>query len=201
MRISIFEQATLMITARPAAGAEAEWERICHQTTLAVSKFPGHLGTTVLRPPRDSDGTYHIVVKFDTVDHLEGWRNSPERAMWVGRMRALEAAPRSDVTVSGLETWFEQPGHGGQPLTAPPKWKMAIVVWIAVYATVLPLLSVIRPLLGGHPRLLASAVGAAASVILMTWIVMPLLSWLFRGWLYPTTAGGGYEREPGKERI
>lgn len=173
-----------MITARPRQGAEGEWERTAHATTRVAAGFSGHLGTTVLRPPPDSDGDYHIIVKFDTAEHLDGWRRSPERAEWVARLQALEAVPRSDKAVSGLETWFEPSNGIGPP--APPKWKMAIVVWIAVYAAVLPLLAYLRPWLSGLPAPVGAAVGAAASVAMMTWLVMPFLGWLLRNWLYPT---------------
>ena len=38
------------------------------------------------------------------------------------------------------------------------------------------------------PSLIGSAVLSAISVAMMTWIVLPVLTWLFRGWLYPKNA-------------
>lgn len=184
MEISQVEQATLVITAHPAAGSEAEWERRAQETTRAAAGFPGHLGTTVLRPPADSGGSYQIIVRFRTVADLERWRSSPERAHWVAQLQALEAGPRTDVTLSGLEAWFQPPAGAATAAAAPPRWKMAVIVWIAVYLTVLPLLAALRPGLAGLHPLLASAIGTTASVGLMTWVVLPLLSRLFQRWLY-----------------
>jgi antibiotic biosynthesis monooxygenase (ABM) superfamily enzyme len=40
---------------------------------------------------------------------------------------------------------------------------------------------------GELPSSVGSAIGVTASVVLITWILMPVLSWIFRSWLYPTS--------------
>jgi antibiotic biosynthesis monooxygenase (ABM) superfamily enzyme len=79
-------------------------------------------------------------------------------------------------------------------MVPPPKWKMALVILLAIY----PLLLVVLPLMGwifegilwlGVPITVSpeffvrTLVTAVILVALMTWVAMPLLTRLFRPWL------------------
>ncbi len=80
----------------------------------------------------------------------------------------------------------------------PPKWKMALLIILAIY----PLLLIVLPLMGtvfdipylgvpiriGSEFVVRTFVTAVILVTLMTWVAMPFLTKLFRGWLYPTPA-------------
>ena len=67
----------------------------------------------------------------------------------------------------------------------PKKWKMAIIVWIAI----VPLIFTIMPIF--KPRLIALGLNAILTellltsvlVMLMVYIAQPLLMKLFRNWL------------------
>jgi len=62
---------------------------------------------------------------------------------------------------------------------------MAILTW----ATIFPLITLVvvasAPLIGGLPLVPRLAVTTLVTVSLMTWVVMPRVTWLLRRWLYP----------------
>lgn len=184
-----FEPATILVTACPAAGKEAKWEEAMGELVRASLSFPGHLGTTVLKPTAGTDRQYRVITKFENAEQMEGWKDSDERKRRVEQIVKYEAKPANIHFVTGLETWFELPPHGvlSSP-EPPPKYKMAVIIWIAVYFTVLPLIAFLKPVFSPLPPLLGSAIMAVASVVLMTWIVMPALTTIFRFWLYPKNA-------------
>ncbi|MBB4981423.1 hypothetical protein [Streptomyces nymphaeiformis] len=81
-----------------------------------------------------------------------------------------------------METWFAKPGS---TRPAPPRWKMAISATLAIYPiSVLGSLFLV-PRLTGLPLLLSSAVVACVFNVLMTYVAMPAVSRLLRGWLTP----------------
>lgn len=180
-----FEPATILVTASPAPGLEHQWEQALGELVRTSLSFAGHLGTTVLKPTAQGPGQYRIIAKFDSAEHMVQWRDSKERQRHIERIAQFEARPADIHYVTGLETWFELPHHAEAALPPPPKYKMAVIIWIAVYAAVLPLIALLKPLMSPLPALLGSAILAAISVAMMTWLVMPALTWVFRFWLYP----------------
>jgi uncharacterized protein len=183
------EPATILVTASPAPGLEHQWEQALGELVRASLSFPGHLGTTVLKPMPQGPGQYRIITKFDSAPNMVQWRDSRERQRHIEHIAQFEAKPADIHYVTGLETWFELPHHAEAALPPPPKYKMAAIIWIAVYVTVLPLIALLKPVVSPLPSLLGSAILALISVAVMTWLVMPLLTALFRFWLYPEPAG------------
>lgn len=176
---------TMVVTAHPASGNEKEWEQTLTSTIQASLKFPGHLGTTVLKQESRLKPTYQIIIRFDKVENLDGWKNSPEREHWITRLHALEHCPPAITHNTGLETWFEFSHHEErQDAHKPPKYKMAIIIWIVVYITIIPIINLIRPFTSELHILIGSAITTTITVPLMTWVLIPALSWLLQKWLY-----------------
>jgi uncharacterized protein len=68
---------------------------------------------------------------------------------------------------------------------APPRWKMALLTWIAVWPTSIFVSQILKPaLLRNVPYLLAAGLSAAMMVAILFWIAMPLLTRFTRRWLY-----------------
>jgi len=68
-------------------------------------------------------------------------------------------------------------------MTPPPRWKMAIITWIAVYPIITVLLLALGPILAGLPTPLTTLIVSVLLVTLMTFVLMPLLTRAFRPWL------------------
>ena len=79
----------------------------------------------------------------------------------------------------GLEAWFRSPHN------PPPRWKMAMATLLGVYPVSLLIGLVLSPTLKRLPLALNLLVVSAIIVGLLTWVVMPLITRLLRGWLNP----------------
>jgi len=99
---------------------------------------------------------------------------------------AREAAEFSSVHIqraTGLETWFTLPGE--RAIVPPPRWKQLLVTLVGAYPLVVLLLAFVLPWVAGWPLLLRSAVLPIVLLSLMTYVVMPQLTRILQGWLYP----------------
>lgn len=177
--------ATILATAYPAAGKEHHWEQAIGELIRTSLSFAGSLGALVLKPNQIGDRYYRVITKFDSQENMQHWHNSEERRVRVEALQPFESQPADIHHLTGLETWFESTSAEGVAVSAPPKYKMAIIVWIAIYATVLPLIAYLKPWFGSLPSWFSSAVLATVSVAMMTWIVLPALTWVFKPWLHP----------------
>lgn len=182
--------AIIFATAFPAPGKERQWEQAIGDLIRTSMTFPGHRGSMVLKPESAEQPYYRVITRFDTMENLQRWYGSDERREKVSHLEPLQIQPAEIKHLTGFETWFTPPEAIGS-LATPPKYKMAVVVWIAIYGMVLPLIATLRPWFGSLPPFIASAILAAISVASMTWIVLPALTWCFRGWLYPKLPGSG----------
>ena len=145
----------------------------------AAGRFPGFLGAGILRPQRVGQD-WHVVYRFADPAALERWEDSAVRADWL--RRADDLVEETGVArVSGLETWFSLPGRTAP---APPRWKMFLVTLTAIVPLVLLMNVAVLPLLDGWPLVLRTLVFSGALTALMTWVVMPRITRLFRQFLY-----------------
>ena len=173
------EPVTVTVARRVAPGRGGEFERWVDGILEAASSFPGFLGGGALRPGRLGDD-WHVVYRFASPAQLERWQSSPEREHWL--RRAEELMDETGVhRVSGLETWFSLPGHTAP---APPRWKMALVALLAIIPLVLAMNVVVLPHVADWPLLARTLLFSGTLTALMTWVVMPRLTRLFRHFLY-----------------
>jgi uncharacterized protein len=66
---------------------------------------------------------------------------------------------------------------------APPRYKLAVLTWVGAYAVITPLLALLGPKMASWPLLLRTLVLSVTMVVSLTWLIMPRLTRLFRGWL------------------
>jgi antibiotic biosynthesis monooxygenase (ABM) superfamily enzyme len=174
---------TAVASRRVKPGCEEEFEEWVSGVTAAAARFPGYLGSNIFRPSDPEDDEYQIVFSFGHASNLERWQSSEERRLWNERARDLiHEEPRIRV-LTGLETWFTLPSKEGDP--PPPRYKMAVVTWIAVFPLATVLFRLLNPLLGGSPIVLRTLVFTMVMVSLMIYVVMPRMTRLFSFWLYP----------------
>jgi uncharacterized protein len=174
---------TTTVTRRVKPGHEPFYEQFLEGIIAEASRFPGHLGVEVFRPESASAGEYRIVYRFDTGEHLRAWLDSDERAAWLERAGPHVIGPMRTQLLTGLETWFTVPGRPSTP--PPPPYKMALVTWITIFPLITLVVVVLGPLLGRLALVPGLAITTAVTVPIMTWLVMPRVTRLLRGWLYP----------------
>jgi antibiotic biosynthesis monooxygenase (ABM) superfamily enzyme len=169
-------------TVRP--GAEADYEAWLKKITPIAKRFPGHRGIEFIRPPGGS-GTYTIMLRFDTLEHLQDWLRSDVRRELVEEAKQFfERGEKIDIK-TGLEFWFTPPTPA-QKQPAPYKQFLATLsvvfpLTIVVPWVLLPLFQAVPALgLPGVSNLLVSSV----IVGLMTYVIMPRYTRLIAKWLY-----------------
>ena len=111
---------------------------------------------------------------------MEIWDNSPDVQKLL--KEANRYSTRHYETATGLETWFVLPDL---KTVVPPRWKMAIVVFIAAYTTSLLSRSFLSPVFSGWPLVASTIISTTILVVSLTYFALPVLSRLLRRWLYP----------------
>lgn len=173
---------TVVATWRIKPGMEAAFEA-WHQGIVAeAARFPGHLGNIVMRPGEASN-EYLVIFRFDSLEHLLAWETSHARGEWLRKSERFRASPIRYRKGYGLEFWFTSPNAAGAG--TPPRWKMALVTVVAIYALVNLVGMAFGPLLAGLPSWLVGFVETAIIVGLMTYLVMPAITRLLARWLFP----------------
>jgi uncharacterized protein len=173
---------TTTVVRRVKPGHEPFYDQFLEGIIAAASRFPGHLGVEVFRPESASAGEYRVVYRFDIAEHLRAWLDSDEHAAWLERAEPHVLGPMRTQFVTGLETWFTLPGRPASP--PPPPYKMALVTWITIFPLITLVVVVLSPLLKGLALVPSLAITTAVTVPIMTWVAMPLITRLLRGWLY-----------------
>jgi antibiotic biosynthesis monooxygenase (ABM) superfamily enzyme len=186
-RVASTDPVTAVFSRRVKPGREAEFEDWAHGVIAAATRWPGHLGASVLHEP-DSPW-YHLVYKFTDRRRFRDWIESDERNQWLGRVEGLtEDSERELQQTTGLETWFDLPGQ--EPTRRPPpRWKMWLVSLVAVYPLVVLFQWALAPRMEGLPLPVKAAVFPLVLLSLMTYVVMPLVTRALRRWLRPSRGG------------
>jgi uncharacterized protein len=174
---------TTTVTRRVKPGHEPFYEQFLKGVVAAASRFPGHMGVEVFRPQTTATGEYRLVYRFDTREHLRAWLDSDERAAWLERAEPHVIGPMRTQFVTGLETWFTLPGQPDTP--PPPPYKMALLTWITIFPLITLVVVVLDPVLEELALVPRLALTTAVTVPIMTWLAMPRVTRLLRGWLYP----------------
>lgn len=173
---------TVSIARRVRSGMEPEYERWLSGVISAAEGFPGHLGAYVLRPSAQTDNEYVIIYRFDTYAHCRAWERSEERQRWLDALGELVEGEPEVKAATGLEFWFDLPEV---PVAAKPSpHKMAITLVAVVYVLLSAVQWVLAPLIAGLPSAMAMFIVVAIQVVLLTYIVMPQVTRLLKGWLY-----------------
>ena len=167
-------------TAQP--GKEKQLEEWFSGISKVAHTFPGHMGETIIRPTNKANREYVIILRFDSFENLDAWQNSPERAVWLEKVNDITVGEADIKTVPGMEYWFELPECPAA--NAPPKWKMALVIFVVLTPLVILIGSISSTFFSGIHFHLRQIVSILTTVILMTWIVMPLVTKLLAPWLY-----------------
>lgn len=167
-------------------GCEETFERALHDFVQASLHLPGQLGVHILRPPPGSGShEYGLLRRFESAEARDEFYRLPLFEEWKQKVAGLvEGEPRYE-RLSGLETWFTLPGQ--RAIVPPPRWKMALVTLLAVYPLSLVLGISVGSWIRDWPRLLNGLMFNALIVTGLTWFLMPLLTRLFKAWLYPKT--------------
>ncbi|NVK40276.1 MAG: antibiotic biosynthesis monooxygenase [Oceanospirillaceae bacterium] len=174
---------TVVISRRIKKGKEKDFEHLNAAISREAVHFPGFLGTTLFRPASSEDPEYRIIFKFRTREDLDRWHHSAERHRYLDDIEACLDAPDKTEVLSGLVAWFSLPGQN--PVQPPPKYKMAVVAWLAIFPLITLITWTLGPWLGRFPLVPRTLAMTVVVTLLMTYILMPALTRLLAFWLFP----------------
>ncbi|MBW4582729.1 MAG: hypothetical protein KME42_24430 [Tildeniella nuda ZEHNDER 1965/U140] len=163
-------------------GCEVEFEQVLTDLIEAAKTFEGHLGANIFRPSDRANPEYRIVFKFNHLSNLRQWEESALRRKLLERAKRLTVGDSKWQTLTGLETWFTLSTQ--QAIVPPPRYKMLIVTCLAAFPTINVINVLLQPL-KPLPPLLFTLITTITLLSLMTYVIMPRMTKLFAGWLYP----------------
>ncbi len=175
---------TVTIIRHVKPGCELAFERLVRELAAEARQYNGHLGANIFRP-NDANFEYHLIDKFDSLSHYHQWEKSTVRAAYYQQIEPLLVKPPRIQIISGLETWFDSPTTSGN-FVPPPRYKMAIASWLAIYPLVVLILESLNPLLKQLNIPCRALLITMIAIPTMTYVLMPQMVKLLNQWLYPS---------------
>jgi antibiotic biosynthesis monooxygenase (ABM) superfamily enzyme len=175
----------IAITRRVRKECVGEFESALAEFASLSLAVPGSRGVHLLHPAPGSGSTeYGILRSFASTTDRDAFYESSLYREWLKRIGPMVEGEASYRNLGGLEAWFRDPRG---PM--PPRWKMALLTWIAVWPVSLAVPAALVPLFGSllHPIILAGVI-AAGIVVVLTWMAMPLLVRIAHPWIHPKIA-------------
>jgi antibiotic biosynthesis monooxygenase (ABM) superfamily enzyme len=147
-------------------------------------QFEGFEGLQLINPPKGHHD-YLVLFKFANFHALERWMDSKERQQAIKKLQAISEKEMVIEAVSGIDFWFEAPEKKSP--NAPPKWKMSILTWLAVFPGVVLLSKMYHFLFPQLSGVLTTLLVTLTLVPLLTWVLMPNIVKLFKNWIFSKT--------------
>ncbi|MEV4776122.1 antibiotic biosynthesis monooxygenase [Microbacterium sp. LTA6] len=166
------------------------------QTGLNLaSKYPGFLGSGWVRAGENSQ-VWHMLYRFAGTETLEAWEQSAEREWWLSMGEGFVRSERSKRR-TGIEGWFDEPATGSitvvdaatgatEVVTAPPRWKQAVAIWLGFFPLNVGFTYLMNPIPGWGdvlPIWLRVLITTLVLTPIMTYWVLPWVTRSLRNWL------------------
>ncbi|GGR30096.1 hypothetical protein GCM10010219_38750 [Streptomyces netropsis] len=182
------ETVTAVISHVVKPGREEGFLRWQEKVLKAQEASPGFMGTEMFKPVEGVQEHWVVVFRFDSREHLEDWLESDARRDLLEEGRAYFESYDVRKVGSAFSGWFRF-DKGAQD-GAPPNWKQAMSVVLALYPTVMVLNLTVGFELDelGVPGYIGLFIGNVLSVSALTWLLMPLVNKAFAFWLVPSRA-------------
>lgn len=162
-------------------GHEQEFDAWLKRFIAEERRIPGFLTATVIVPSGEPNVRY-IVHHYSSSEALVAWEASERRQELIAEAGRYSVPHFERAT--GMEAWFTLP-ENALP-SAPPRWKMALVLLGA--ATLVS--TITRYVLGSYlaqwPVPLDAFASAVILVVTLTYALMPALTRALRSWLFPS---------------
>jgi antibiotic biosynthesis monooxygenase (ABM) superfamily enzyme len=149
------------------------------------ARFPGTSGSMIFRRKAGGDVEFSILQRFESGAAHDAWLASPGFARWRQEVTPAGQAPGHVHRYSGMESFFVS----AQAPAAPPRWKMAALLLVAVYPMSLAMSRWLAPALAHLPLFTGALLTSVPMVLAMTYVLVPLLTKVFERWLQPAGSG------------
>ena len=163
------------------AGCELEFQNALREFIRASFTHSSVQGANIIVPPPGSiSREFGILRTFVNARERDAFHETAEFKAWEEYVKPLTEGEPEFRQLHGLEAWFRGPQG------PPPKWKMALLTWVAVWPISVILKIVLEPMIGQSvPPVLFAGVVAAGIILALTWVAMPVLVKIATPWLHP----------------
>ncbi len=161
-----------------------EFEHWVTDIIQETNKFKGYLGCNIICPSDGIKLEYIMILRFNHYDNLKIWENSEIRRMLLDIAKKYSDGNPEITTQSGLEHWFTLPSITKQK--PPARYKMISVTFLALFPIINLLSFLLSPYILWLPTTLRLAIIIILTLILMSYVVMPVMHRTFSFWLKPT---------------
>lgn len=176
------ESVTVIVSRKVKAGRENDFKVWAEGIAREASSFEGYIGTRNIQPSITNPSNHVVIIKFNHYKNLRRWEDSPVRAQWITAARDFTEGDVHIQKLTGLEYWFSLPG---KPLQSPPpRFKMVIVTFLALFPTINAVNFILNPLLDNLQSTVQQAVSVLVIVTFMTYVSMPIMTRIFEFWLF-----------------
>ena len=151
------------------------------QMNEAALRFEGYLGQSISFQNKD-DGQRLLVttrIVFETLDQCLQWLDSPDRRGLLNQAEKLmNYSYRGTLDADSFDQWIQMRRPEKVPI-----WKVNLLVWLALYPSVMLLTLLGHSSLGQLPLPLNMLISNLLTVLLTGHFLVPWLSRLYENWL------------------
>ena len=177
--LSNSQQVVIAITRRVKPGREKEFESALEEFFSSAADEPSTDGQFLMRPAAKDGSTFGILRAFESRSARDEFYRSDVFQDWLRRVEPLVEGEPVRRELHGLEAFFPQLSVGH-----PARWKMAIITWLGVFPMVVMWANLLRPLTQNLHQVAGTAIVTVMVVASLAWVVMPMLTRLFKPWLH-----------------
>ncbi len=135
-----------------------------------------------MQPPKAGSDSWTTLLRFDTVEQLQVWLESPQRRALLAEAEPLVERTTIERVDSSFPGWVPNDPKTGKP---PSDLKTAALVLLCLYPLVLLQVHFTVPHLAMFSPGITTFIINSMNVALLTWVLMPLAIVTFKKWIYP----------------
>ena len=163
------------------ASQREEYQTIQERMNHAALAFTGYLGQDVVYEDSGSGSTLKVTthVRFEELEQCLRWLDSPQRRELLNEAEELIGYHyRFHLEAGSFDQWIQANGSSRTPI-----WKVNLLVWLALYPSVMVLMWVSGSTLGNLPLPLNMLISNLITVLLTGYLLVPWLSRVYTNWL------------------
>lgn len=174
------EQLDYLIQAQVRQSDHVEFKQLQNSLRQAVLQSRGFIEQEVTHRRLENDMVeYNVRLRFSDIQSCLEWIDSPVRRRLLNQAEARFVHRfQSGIHRPSFDLWLTS-----QLPDSPPVWKMNLLVWLALYPSVMLLSLISVDTLGKLPLALNMLLSTAITVALTGWLLVPLLAKAYREWL------------------
>ena len=174
------EQFDYLIQAQVRQSDHIEFKRLQNSLKQAVLQSRGFIEQETTHRRLENDIVeYNVRLRFSDIQSCLEWIDSPVRRRLLNQAETRFVHRfQSGIHRPSFDLWLTS-----QLPDSPPVWKMNLLVWLALYPSVMLLSLISVDTLGKLPLALNMLLSTAITVALTGWLLVPLLANAYRDWL------------------